>query len=46
MSKILIIDDDDVTCCALRRMATDEGYEVSWRSSLREGVQSASSRIS
>jgi two-component system NtrC family response regulator len=44
MSNILIIDDDDVTCCALRRMATDEGHEVSWRSNLREGVQLAVSR--
>jgi CheY-like chemotaxis protein len=44
MSNILIIDDDDVTCCALRRMAADEGHDVSWRNTLRDGVQLALSR--
>jgi two-component system NtrC family response regulator len=44
MSNILIIDDGEATCCALRRMAADEGHDVSWRNTLRDGVQLALSR--
>jgi len=44
MSSILIIDDNEAACCALRRMAADEGHEVSWRNTLREGVQLAVAR--
>jgi two-component system, NtrC family, response regulator len=41
MAEILIIDDDDVTCCSLRHIVTRMGHEATCASSLQEGVDLA-----
>ena len=44
MSRVLIVDDEESICWALRRLATEEGHQVDVASSAEEGLSCAAAR--